>query len=167
MKALIASFVLVGVAVIGLLVLLERVSSGPMHEVPLAAAPVPTRDVIVTEAAGVPLSVLPTVAAPRATAQPKSIAMLPTRTVPPTPTASPLELQEAWAAPTALPTLVDESREGCDPAYPDEPTCIPPGPPFDQGCAVTDERRFTVLPPDPQALDHDGDGIGCEPIGTD
>lgn len=52
----------------------------------------------------------------------------------------------------------------CDPAYPDENTCIRPGPPFKQGCAITDQRRFTVLPPDPQGLDHDGDGIGCEPI---
>jgi hypothetical protein len=56
------------------------------------------------------------------------------------------------------------TRAGCDPAYPDERTCIPPGPPFDQGCAITDDRRFTVMAPDPQRLDHDGDGIGCEPI---
>jgi hypothetical protein len=55
-------------------------------------------------------------------------------------------------------------RASCDPAYPDPRTCIPPGPPLAQGCAVTDERMFTVLPPDPQRLDHDGDGIGCEPI---
>jgi hypothetical protein len=57
-----------------------------------------------------------------------------------------------------------EARPGCDPAYPDERTCIPPGPPFNQGCKITDQRRFTVLPPDPQHLDSDGDGIGCEPI---
>jgi hypothetical protein len=62
---------------------------------------------------------------------------------------------------TPTPTPV---RPGCDPAYPDDRTCIPPGPPFDQGCAITGERRFTVLPPDPQSLDHDNDGIGCEPI---
>ena len=49
---------------------------------------------------------------------------------------------------------------------PEERTCIPPGPPFDQGCAVTSERLFKVLPPDPQRLDHDGDRIGCEPIGA-
>ncbi|MBA2597894.1 MAG: excalibur calcium-binding domain-containing protein, partial [Chloroflexia bacterium] len=30
--------------------------------------------------------------------------------------------------------------------------------------AVTPERLFVVRAPDPQALDHDGDGIGCEPI---
>ena len=58
----------------------------------------------------------------------------------------------------------EPERTGCDPAYPEERTCIPPGPPFDQGCAVTSERLFKVLPPDPQRLDHDGDGIGCEPI---
>jgi hypothetical protein len=71
---------------------------------------------------------------------------------------------------TSLPTVTPDlepkavEREGCDPAYPEERTCIPPGPPFDQGCAITSERRFEVLPPDPQGLDHDGDGIGCEPI---
>jgi hypothetical protein len=70
---------------------------------------------------------------------------------------------------TSLPTVTlsqepEPDRTGCDPAYPDERTCIPPGPPFDQGCAITDERRFTVLAPDPQGLDHDSDGIGCEPI---
>jgi hypothetical protein len=72
---------------------------------------------------------------------------------------------------TSLPTLApsqepEPERTGCDPSYPDERTCIPPGPPFDQGCAITDERRFAVVAPDPQGLDHDGDGIGCEPIGS-
>lgn len=56
------------------------------------------------------------------------------------------------------------NRAGCDPAYPDERTCIPPGPPFNQGCSITSERRFTVLPPDTQGLDADKDGIGCEPV---
>ncbi|MEZ4562927.1 MAG: hypothetical protein R2853_09330 [Thermomicrobiales bacterium] len=66
---------------------------------------------------------------------------------------------------TTLPTATPEpARSGCDPAYPEARTCIPPGPPWDQGCAITAERRFTVRPPDPQGLDHDGDGIGCEPI---
>lgn len=75
---------------------------------------------------------------------------------PPTPTRTPIP-----ATPTPAP---EPSRAGCDPAYPDARTCIPPGPPFDQGCAITDERRFLVLPPDPQGLDHDGDSIGCEPV---
>ena len=65
--------------------------------------------------------------------------------------------------PTVTPSATPERPE-CDPAYPDERTCIPPGPPFARGCAITTERRFTVLPPDPQRLDHDADGIGCEPI---
>jgi hypothetical protein len=78
-----------------------------------------------------------------------------------------LEPQRAVASlPAATPTPEpkEPERTGCDPAYPEERTCIPPGPPFDQGCAVTSERLFEVLPPDPQRLDHDGDGIGCEPI---
>jgi hypothetical protein len=77
-----------------------------------------------------------------------------------------LDLQQSI---TSLPTVAppqkpEPVRTGCDPAYPDENTCIPPAPPFDRGCAITTERRFTVLAPDPQGLDHDGDGIGCEPI---
>jgi hypothetical protein len=55
-------------------------------------------------------------------------------------------------------------RTGCDPAYPEERTCIPSGPPLAQPCAITDERNFIVLTPDPRRLDADGDGIGCEPI---
>ncbi|HEX2282022.1 MAG TPA: hypothetical protein VHG52_09715 [Thermomicrobiales bacterium] len=88
-----------------------------------------------------------------------------------------LEPQPAVASlPAVAPTPTPEpkvpkkpeepERQGCDPAYPEERTCIPPGPPFDQGCAITSEREFEVLPPDPQRLDHDGDGIGCEPIGS-
>jgi hypothetical protein len=108
---------------------------------------------------------------------PRSIATLPTVT--------PLEMPEpprAGYAAASLPALEPQravaslpgrtptpepkelERTGCDPAYPEERTCIPPGPPFDQGCAITSERLFKVLPPDPQHLDHDGDGIGCEPI---
>jgi hypothetical protein len=78
------------------------------------------------------------------------------------PTVVPTPVPEPTPTATAEPDAAD--REGCDPAYPDERTCIPPGPPFGQGCAITDERLFTVLPPDPQRLDHDKDGIGCEPI---
>ncbi len=91
-------------------------------------------------------------AAPRAGYAAASLpALEPLRTVTLLPTVTPIEPK----AP---------ERTGCDPAYPEERTCIPPGPPFDQGCAITSERRFEVLPPDPQSLDHDGDGIGCEPI---
>ena len=86
-----------------------------------------------------------------------TVASLPRSEPEPTPAVAPT------AAPTATPTAVPD-RTGCDPAYPDEETCIPPGPPFAQGCAITSERRFTVLAPDPQGLDHDADGIGCEPI---
>ena len=84
---------------------------------------------------------------------PREIASLPRR-----------EPQDATATPAPPAPSPTPQRTGCDPAYPDQQTCIPPGPPFDQGCAITEERRFTVLPPDPQRLDHDQDGIGCEPI---
>jgi hypothetical protein len=110
---------------------------------------------------------------------PRSIATLPTVT-PPEELAAPrveyaaaslpsLEpLRAVTSLPTVTPTLEpsEPERTGCDPAYPEERTCIPPGPPFDQGCAITSERLFKVLPPDPQRLDHDDDGIGCEPIRT-
>jgi hypothetical protein len=66
---------------------------------------------------------------------------------------------------TSVGDLELPSRIGCDPAYPDARTCIPPGPPFNLGCKITNERLFTVLPPDPQGLDRDKDGIGCEPVG--
>jgi hypothetical protein len=58
----------------------------------------------------------------------------------------------------------ESSRTACEPAYPEERTCIPPGLPLDAPCAITDERNFTVLPPDPRRLDADGDGVGCEPL---
>jgi hypothetical protein len=84
------------------------------------------------------------------------------------PASLPTAVPDATSVPEPTPAPTEEpasaEREGCDPAYPDEETCIPPGPPFDQGCAVTEERLFTVLPPDPQRLDHDRDGIGCEPV---
>jgi micrococcal nuclease len=51
-------------------------------------------------------------------------------------------------------------QEGaCDPAYPD--ACIPPPPP-DLDCSDIDERRVTVLPPDPHNFDGDHNGVGCE-----
>jgi hypothetical protein len=108
---------------------------------------------------------------------PRSIAALPTvmpAEIPAPPRAEysaaslpDLKPQRATAslpAVTPTPEPKEPERMGCDPAYPEERTCIPPGPPFDQGCAVTSERLFKVLPPDPQRLDHDGNGIGCEPI---
>lgn len=83
----------------------------------------------------------------------------------PTPASLPIRTPSPSLTPTMLPaTPAAPSRTGCDEAYPDAGTCIPPGPPFDQGCAITEERRFRVLPPDPQGLDHDNDGIGCEPV---
>jgi hypothetical protein len=114
---------------------------------------------------------------PRSVASlPQVIAALPTVTPPDEPApragyaAASLPALEPLRTVTSLPTVTpplepnELERTGCDPAYPEERTCIPPGPPFDQGCAITSERRFEVLPPDPQGLDHDGDGIGCEPI---
>lgn len=49
----------------------------------------------------------------------------------------------------------------CDPAYPT--LCIPSPPPVID-CGYTPARNFPVLWPDPQNLDRDKDGIGCEPI---
>jgi hypothetical protein len=123
------------------------------------------------------MSIETPVSLPRSvTSLPRVIAALPTVT-PPEDSAAPRAGYAAASLPaleplrtvTSLPTVMplepkEPKRTGCDPAYPEERTCIPPGPPFDQGCAITSERRFEVLPPDPQGLDHDGDGIGCEPI---
>jgi hypothetical protein len=73
--------------------------------------------------------------------------------------------QSITSLPTVTPGLESAPvRIGCEPAYPEERTCIPPGLPLDQPCAITDERNFTVLPPDPRGLDADGDGVGCEPL---
>ena len=98
----------------------------------------------------------------------RSLATLPTiapliPTLLPAATAAP---RDGAVSTVSLRRDAPESRTGCDAAYPDARTCIPPGPPFDLGCAITDERQFTVRPPDPQGLDSDGDGIGCEPIGS-
>jgi hypothetical protein len=75
------------------------------------------------------------------------------------PTAVPDDAVDTAAAPPAGAA----ERRNCDPAYPDERTCISPGPPLAYPCAITNERNFTVLSPDPRRLDADGDGIGCEP----
>jgi hypothetical protein len=131
-----------------------------------------------TTSPGTPHALL---SAPSLTPTP-SLATLPTRTLHPSVVSSPtprpqpsqataLPTRQPARAVTSLPTMPPPSvatpdRDGCDPAYPDRRTCIPPGPPFDQGCAITDERTFTVLAPDPQGLDHDKDGIGCEPMGS-
>jgi hypothetical protein len=89
---------------------------------------------------------------------PQQIASLPREVAP--------LLRHDFEAVAATPPTTGPSPEksGCDPSYPDDRTCILPGPPFEQGCAITAERRFTVLAPDPQRLDHDQDGIGCEPF---
>jgi len=89
-------------------------------------------------------------------------ASLPTLVPVSLPTQVPIALP--METPTPLQAMAAAERDGCDPAYPEKRTCIPPGPPFAQGCAITGERRFDVLPPDPQRLDADGDGIGCEPM---
>jgi hypothetical protein len=90
----------------------------------------------------------------------------PTLAPPPTPAAELFMSSrfDPWTGIASLPTVTVRRSSACDSAYPEERTCIPPGPPFDQGCAITSERLFEVLPPDPQRLDHDGDGIGCEPV---
>ena len=49
-------------------------------------------------------------------------------------------------------------QSGCDPSYPD--FCIPPPPPL-LNCD-TQQKNFTVLPPDPHGFDRDEDGIGCD-----
>jgi hypothetical protein len=49
-------------------------------------------------------------------------------------------------------------QSGCDPSYPD--FCIPPPPPL-LNCD-TQQKNFTVLPPDPHGFDRDKDGIGCD-----
>jgi hypothetical protein len=67
---------------------------------------------------------------------------------------------------TDLAHAVRLDRTGCDPAYPDERTCIAPGRPLAEPCSIIDQRNFTVLAPDPRGLDSDGDGIGCEPISS-
>lgn len=114
--------------------------------------------------------------------QPVAPRRVPTQTpIPTVERLDPITLPVQPAATVSPPAWVDDSgtttigpdgkavnpppRTGCDPAYPEPRTCIPLGPPYNQGCGITNERLFTVLPPDPQELDHDKDGIGCEPYG--
>jgi hypothetical protein len=49
-------------------------------------------------------------------------------------------------------------QSGCDPSYPE--FCIPPPHPL-LNCD-TQQKNFTVLPPDPHGFDRDKDGRGCE-----
>ena len=51
-----------------------------------------------------------------------------------------------------------ESKENCDPSYPD--VCIPPPPP-DLDCKDISYKKFRVLPPDPHRFDGNKNGIGC------
>ena len=118
--------------------------------------PTPTPRVVVAQAPKPRVKLTPIALAYEAVVSPQDA---------PTTSLAPELLAASTPAPkvTATPAP-EEDREGCDPSYPDGRTCIPPGPPWDQGCAITVERNFTVLPPDRQGLDHDRDGIGCEPI---
>lgn len=169
MNVLAASVVFVVTIAVGTLGLAGYLATGnPAAPRPQATIPAAAWQPPVAPLAGTALPAPSRLAAlPTRTAAPPTpiVASLPPAVPSPSPRARQEERLEAWSAPAALPTA-SLQRDGCDPAYPEERTCIPPGPPFDQGCAVTDERRFKVLPPDPQRLDHDNDGIGCEPIGT-
>src|SRR5215213_5352196 len=82
--------------------------------------------------------------------------------------AEPIGLADAVATDVNATALMSTTtgRAGCDPAYPDERTCISSGRPLAAPCSITTERNFTVLPPDPRGLDSDGDGIGCEPVAS-
>ena len=165
-KALIASLILVASVAFGMLLLAGQFLAAPQRQsrwtttapATVAAAIDPTNIVeLPTRAVTITPAILPTLT-------PAVAASLPTRTSPAVLPTRPMTEEMMQASPTHVPTPTPRSREGCDPAYPDDETCIPPGPPYNQGCAITEERRFTVLPPDPQRLDHDEDGIGCEPI---
>ena len=70
----------------------------------------------------------------------------------------PLVLGGQLETPSPTPTPTEEPPN-CDPSYPT--VCIPPPTP-DLDCGDIPYRRFTVLPPDPNNFDGDGDGIGCE-----
>ncbi len=174
MKALIASLVFVGSVAAGMVLLAGQFLAAPVRETRLGETPPPTAVVafMPSTIAELPTREARSAPPPSPTAEPAIPTSYPARnfsavlpTQPATRAATQTQTQaQTQSLPTLVPTVTPSSREGCDPAYPDEETCIPPGPPFDQGCAVTEERRFTVLPPDPQRLDHDNDGIGCEPV---
>jgi hypothetical protein len=115
-----------------------------------------------------PRAVVTSVPIPTSTAIPKPT-RAPTATARPTQVTGGLPDENGSTLPRITPTVKAAAidRRGCDPAYPELRTCIPPGPPLEWPCSITAERNFTVLPPDPRGLDHDGDGIGCEPIVSD
>lgn len=172
MKALIASLVFVGSVAAGMLLLAGQFLAAPVRVTRLGMTPPTTANVALLppEIAELPTREVRSAPPPSPTTEPAVPTAYPARnfsavlpTQPATRTATQTQTQ-TQSLPTRTPTVTLTSREGCDSAYPDEATCIPPGPPFDQGCAMTEERRFTVLPPDPQRLDHDQDGIGCEPV---
>ncbi len=56
-------------------------------------------------------------------------------------------------------TTTTESKENCDPSYPD--ICVPPPPP-DLDCKDIQYKKFKVLLPDPHRFDGNKNGIGCE-----
>ena len=133
------------------------VAARPTDPIPTQTSlPTPTPRVVVAQAPNPRVKLTPIALAYEAVVSPPEA---PSTSIAPAILPSPTPTPIATATPAP-----EEDREGCDPSYPDERTCIPPGPPWDQGCAITDERNFTVLPPDRQGLDHDRDGIGCEPI---
>jgi hypothetical protein len=68
-------------------------------------------------------------------------------------TSTPPATISSTPAATALSTT-----SACLSAYPD--FCIPPGPHI--SCADLGQNNFTVLAPDPENYDRDGDGLGCE-----
>ncbi|MDP9354667.1 MAG: thermonuclease family protein [Chloroflexota bacterium] len=67
--------------------------------------------------------------------------------------------QPAEQPPVVAPPAEAPATGGCDPSYPG--VCIPSAPP-DLDCGQIGYRGFTVLPPDPDGFDGDGDGVGCE-----
>ncbi len=58
-----------------------------------------------------------------------------------------------------VPEMIVESKNTCDPSYPD--VCIPPWPP-DLDCGEIRYTNFKVLQDDPHGFDGNKNGIGCE-----
>ncbi|MBS3925085.1 MAG: thermonuclease family protein [Nitrosarchaeum sp.] len=61
--------------------------------------------------------------------------------------------------PKVIPKETLDSKENCDPSYPD--VCILPYPP-DLDCGDISYKNFRVMGSDPHRFDGDKDGIGCE-----